>query len=113
MRRMLVVTALGLLSACSSDGNDAPAQTPTQKCQQVQSNLCDRAMECLHDMDHATCVTTVNFTSRNCDNITGVADSYDVCITQIDTEECEVLFPGTPGRPPISPPAMCEGAFSE
>ena len=108
MKRMAVFLSVGLLVACGSDGGDD--HTPSEKCQVVQNTLCDRAAECIHAM-HPECVTEVNFTSQNCDGITAVAESYDTCLEQIVTGTCEVLFPGRPGVPPISPPALCQGTF--
>ncbi len=103
----IALSAMSLLIACSSETS---ALSPTEKCHTVQSTLCDRAGECIHAM-HPDCVTTVNFTSQNCDNIKSVAETYDACLDQIMTLECKVLFPGTPGIPSISPPAMCKGTF--
>lgn len=99
----------GVVFAACGGGDDNPA---VEKCDDLVSTVCDRAIECLGDLGggHSQCVVEVN-EALPCDRAASVTDSFQDCLSRVDTDSCNTLFPPPPpgGQRMLVLPANCSG----
>lgn len=98
-----------LFSACEEE-------TPEEKCEAFYELVCDRLTECagtaLPSDYEETCIDALE-SERSCSAAVDVSDSYDTCIDDFGSAECNTLFPINPltnNRTTVLPSA-CRGAI--
>ncbi len=74
-------------------------ETPQEKCEAFYELVCDRLIECsgtsLPSDYRETCLDALE-NERSCRSAVGVSDSYDKCIDDFGSVECNTLFPLNP-----------------
>lgn len=108
VKRILMVCVLGYI------GCGGGAETPVQKCDDLVSDVCDRAVQCSSQPPgtKADCVQAVQQVV-SCGMAKKVGTTYDRCIQQIKGDSCQVLFPPDPqtGEITLELPADCNSVI--
>lgn len=106
--RVMVVMGLALLAVGCGD------KSPREKCDDLVSMVCDRAVECLPGAAgmHDGCVQYFQ-DNKFCDSVKSVGGTYDACLDQLDSQSCQQLFPtSSTGTPTATLPSACMGVLS-
>jgi len=107
--RAMVLVVLGCIGC-----GDSP-RSPAEKCEDLVSLTCDRAVECISWASgmHDACVQAVH-QELACGSAKSVGPSYDRCMDQLDELSCQILFPWDQdtGEQALILPADCHGVLS-
>jgi hypothetical protein len=107
VKRLAVLCVLGWLGCGGSE-------TPAEKCDNLESDVCDRGVECLPQQTgtHANCVQALDQV-LTCSSTKQVGATYDRCIQQIKADSCPTLFQTDPnnGQVNLVLPADCVGVI--
>jgi len=104
----VMVTSLAIgLGGIGCGGGD---KSPKEKCDDLVNMFCDRLVECVQDAAgmHSACVQTFE-SIQSCSAIKSVGASYDDCLSQLDSQTCQMLFPMSGSA---SLPSACSGVLS-
>ena len=91
-------------------------ETPQEKCEAFYDLVCDRLVECagtsLPTDYKKTCIDALE-KERSCSRAVEVSDSYDDCIDDFGSLECNTLFPINPltNNRTTALPSACVGAI--
>jgi hypothetical protein len=104
----------GLL--CLALGGCGGGDGPVQKCDDLITLTCNRAVECLGEATTGTqaqCVEQVQ-AQLPCSQVASVNGNYERCMDEMSSFSCDTLFPVDPadGQRKLVSPADCSGVFS-
>jgi hypothetical protein len=105
--KVMVLVVLGCVGC-----GDSP-RSPAEKCDDLVSLTCDRAVECISWASgmHDECVQAIR-QELACGTVKSVGPSYDRCMDQLDDQSCPILFPrDQDGDQALILPADCNGVL--
>jgi hypothetical protein len=109
----MVMTAMVL--AVLGGGGCGEDKSPAEKCEDLVSLICDRAVECIAGAAgmHSACVQAFE-QEASCASTRSVSASYDRCLDRLDAVSCQALVTTDPatGETMLEVPTECHGVLS-
>jgi hypothetical protein len=110
MKNLVMVTVL-----VGFGGMGCGDKSPAEKCQDLVSSVCDRAVECIPGASamHDDCVRAGEG-ELSCSATKSVGKSYDECVDLLNQQSCRTLFPtdARSGAIMFDLPEACFGVLS-
>jgi hypothetical protein len=116
-RGWIVVLSI-VTASCGDDDDDGPSGAVLD-CQRFATAWCARSMDCLVEVGTLTAADRqanydvcydVAVAAAQCERAVTVGASYDTCMTQVETMDCQ-MFAGPAESLSPTPPAACEGVI--
>jgi hypothetical protein len=106
VKRFLVLGVLAISGGCGSD------KSPSDKCDDLLSTVCDRVVSCLPGLSTRTQCTQTLQQALPCGRTKQIGDSYDHCLDELSSNTCAMLFPlDEAGDPALVLPVDCRGVI--
>lgn len=106
---MYPLLVVGMLGGCGGSGD----KSPSDKCFDLADAVCSRGVQCIPGgagMQDA-CEQALKPVLM-CDQVKSVGATYDTCMTQLNQDSCDTLFPKDQnGDPMLVLPSPCMGVL--